>query len=334
MTLLNATSVTAMDVPTYDARGRHVLVVLLKSTFVVHASKALVLADAPAPLRLADVPWDPERESSVRLPTDLVVEKAATDVVVVGSAFARKPVTRLDLLVRVGRVDAPLVAHGPRVFRSSLGGTVAIGPAEPFVEMPVVYELAFGGTVLPERDVADERNPLGVGVARRPSDLDGRPAPRIEHPERPHRDATDQHAPMGYGATSPHWLPRRDHAGTFDATWRTTRMPLLPADHDPRFENLAHPSLQIAGERGRFVEPGTAVAIQGMRLEGPLTFELPDEKLVVHGRWDHRSETLRPGIDTVVVEPATARVEIVRRAVYPIGRGARSLREVRVDHDA
>lgn len=333
MSLVNATSAIAMDVPTYDARGRHVLVVVLKSTFVVHPSKALVLADAPAPVRLADVPWDPERESSVRLPTDLVVEKAATDVVVVGSAFSRKPVTRLDLLVRVGRVDAPLVVHGPRVFRGSVGGAVGIGPAEPFVEVPVVYELAFGGTVLPERDVADERNPIGVGVARRPSDLHGRPAPRIEHPERPHRDAADQHPPMGYGATSPHWLPRREHAGTFDASWRATRMPLLPADHDARFENLAHPSLQVGGERGPFLDPGTAVAIQGMRLEGPLTFALPDEKLVVHGRWDHRKESIRPGIDTVVVEPTTARVEVVRRAVFPIGRGAQSLREVRVDRD-
>jgi hypothetical protein len=326
MALLNATPHPALDVPITDPTGRRVVVAIIKATFEIDRAGRLVLADEPSPVRVADVLLDPDRpQGSIKYPTDVCVEKRGTDVIVVGSAVAKQPVTHADVIVRAAGIDAPLVVHGERRFYRGVRG-IAIGPAAPFEVMPIVYERAYGGAN-EELSEIEERNPAGVGAAR--TDLVDQPAPQIEHPARPHRTASDAHPPMGYGATRPHWLPRRTFAGTFDAAWQKDRMPLLPLDYDARFENAAHPSLQIQDP----VQPGAPFAVLGMNEAGLLKFELPDLRLVVHGVRDGGRETVRPAVDTVLVEPSRARVELTARATFAMGRGATSLREIRVDHE-
>ena len=66
---------------------------------------------------------------------------------------------------------------------------------------------------------------VGRGVAKRPADLVDRPAPTVEDPAHPITSTSDRPEPAGFGAIAGHWLPRADFAGTFDETWRATRMP-------------------------------------------------------------------------------------------------------------
>ena len=328
MSLVNATSFHAEAIPYVHPSGQRVTVVLVKATFELNRAGDLVPADEPSPVRLGEVPVDPESsQSSARYPSDLGCEKAGTDVVVVGSAISPRPVPRMDLVVRAGAHEAPLVVHGRRLFYKGPRG-VMIGPAAHFEEMPVIYELAYGGMAADHR-CADERNPAGTGVAHAPSQLVDRAAPQIEHPARPHVLASDDHPPMGYGATRPHWLPRRGFAGTFDDAWRATRMPLLPADYDPRFENVAHPSLQL----GASLLPGTEVSVLGMSKAPAFRCALPDLRLVIHALRSGSRVSLRPSVDLVLVEPARSRVELLSRAVLTMGRGKTALREVRVDTD-
>ncbi len=134
---------------------------------------------------------------------------------------------------------------------------------------------------------------------------------------------------MGYGATRPHWLPRRSYAGTFDEAWQRARMPMLPLDYDARFENVAHPSLQMDAP----IAPGTPIAVLGMTEATAFRCEVPDLRLVVHGLRNGERTSLRPLPDTLVVEPARARIELTCRAVFPMGRGRTALREIRVDTD-
>ena len=59
---------------------------------------------------------------------------------------------------------------------------------EPFEAMPLVWERAFGGIQqLPERILAEERNPVGVGFAgaRGAAELHGHPVPNLEDPATP-----------------------------------------------------------------------------------------------------------------------------------------------------
>jgi hypothetical protein len=323
MSFTNETPHAALPVPLIDRDGRDVIVTVLKATFFVEAGGALRPADVPSPIRTADVPRDPDTpHGSLLFPSDIALEKVGTDVVVVGDAISARPVKALDVAVSVKKRVAPLRVHGPRVYYEGMLG-VAIGPAAPFERLPIAYEHAYGGTS-EDGTVVELQNPAGAGVARRPSDLVGKSAPRIEHPSFPHTSAADRHPPMGYGAIAPHWSPRLERAGTLDARWREERMPLLPEDHDPRYGNAAHPSLQFDEP----LAPGDPIAVVGMSLD-PFVFALPAFPVEVRARFDTGERaSVRPAIDTVIVLPGERRVEIVARAAFPVGRGRRILREI------
>jgi hypothetical protein len=325
----NATPYSAIDVPLTDPNGRDVDVVVVKATFTVRPDGRAVPADEPSPVRTADVPWDPENpRTSLRYPADVCIEKAGTDVIVVGEAISPKPVAAMDVAVKVRDVSAPLRVHGERLFYRRVVG-LSIGPAAPFERMPIVYEKAYGGAS-DDWAVMEARNWSGVGVAKSDADLDGRPAPQIEHPARPHKGSGDKHPPAGYGAIGPHWSPRRERAGTFDEAWRTTRMPLMPLDFDLHANNAAHPSLLLEQP----VAPGDEVGVLGMSEGGTLSFKIPELPVILRARFDQSGKVaVRPVIDTLLVEPGARRFELVVRKAFPMGRGRDVLRELSADID-
>jgi len=329
MSFANATRYTAIDVPLVDALGRDSVVAIVKATFDVASDGSTAPAERGTEVRLNDVPHDPEAEqSSIRYPTDLCLAKQGCDIVVVGNAMATKPAAFIDVAVSVADLQASLRVHGPRVFYEGPSG-VTIGKARPFTEAPLIYELAYGGAYRDEEwFITEERNPLGLGFAKKHGDLVGQPAPRIEHPLTPHTGAGDKHPPMGFGAIATHWLPRRGYAGTFDQSWEENRMPLMPDDFDLRFNNVAHPSLQ----RDKAVTAGETVAVSGMSLDGPLSFQIPSFPVEIRADIEQLGiQSLRPAIDTLIIEPEARRFELVARATFPTGRGKHVLRQLVVD---
>jgi hypothetical protein len=329
VSLLNASPWAAQAVPYVAADGREVVIAIVKATFMLGRDGVFVRADMESPVRLGDEPSFPDaRESSVRYPSDVGLEKCGTDVVIVGDAVSGVAVPVMDVAVRVRTVTVPLRVHGERVYYRSLSGIV-IGPAAPFEQKPIVYEAAYGGTS-DDYGLVERRNPVGRGVVKDAAHLVDLPAPTIEHPAHPILGAGETPEPAGFGAIASHWLPRSGYAGTFDEVWRATRMPLLPHDFDARYWNVAHPSLQF----DEHLRAGDPIAILGMTPDGPLTFELPALSVVLHGKTsDGRTLAARPPIDTVLVETNPGRVELVVRHVFPKGRGKTLLREIRVDVD-
>jgi len=326
--LRNASPFQAIDVPWVDHEGCEVVIVIVKATFEVDSSGRCRPAEKPSGIRFDDVPYDPKREnSSLRYPSDLCVQKVGTDVVVIGEAVSKTPVQHVDVAVRVLQRTVPLRVHGERVFYRALG-RVAIGPAAPFTHKPIVYERAYGG-VAEDFSVVEERNLAGVGVAKRAADLVDRPAPQIEHPGHPHTTSRDTHAPVGYGAIPSHWAPRRGYFGTCDDAWKQARMPLAPKDHDHRFNNVAHPTLQFESP----LQPGDEFSALRMTEDEFFSFKIPPFAPLVRGVFDGRTVQARPPIDVLLVEPTRRRFELVARAPFPIGRGKEVLREVRVDRD-
>lgn len=327
MPLVNATPFAVFSAPVLDRAGREVVLVIVKATFEVAAPDRVALADEQLPVRVADVPRDESNpRSSARYPSDLCTEKLGSDLVVLGDAVARQPTTFVDVEIRARATTVPMRVTGEReYFRGILH--VGVSAAVPFETMPIEYERAYGGMLDDLSDV-EHRNPAGVGFARSPADLVGTPAPQIEHPGTPYRTAKDRHPPIGCGALLPHWSPRREHAGTFDDAWKATRMPLMPRDFDVRHNNVAHPSLMFDPP----LSAGDVVSILGMTHDA-FQLSVPSLRLVLHGRYDERTETVRPDIDTVLVEPAPGRFELTARHAFPIGRGRNVLRELRVDID-
>lgn len=305
------------------------MVTIVKATFTIQADGRAALADAQVPVRMNEVPHDVERPwSSLRYPSDLCPEKRGTCVVVVGEAVSRRKVAVMDVAVRARDLTAPLRVHGPRVYYKGVF-QVSIGDAVPVERVPLVYELSYGGAT-EDLAIIEGRNPSGIGVARRPSDLVDTRAPQIEHPASPITTAADRPAPVGYGAIAAHWSPRRERAGTFDDRWQKERMPLLPADFDVRHYHVAHPSLTLAEP----LLPGDPVAALGLTEGGLFSFEVPALRAVLWARFDDGPPArVRPAIDTLLLEPGERRVEVVVRQAFPIGRGKRVLRELGVDID-
>ncbi|MEP7126074.1 MAG: DUF2169 domain-containing protein [Byssovorax sp.] len=332
--LANATSFAALAVPFHDQRGADVVVVLAKATFLKRGPGAnLVLADPQTPVRMSDVPTDPEaveagRESSLRYPSDVVGAKPVADIVVVGHAVSSRPVASVDVAVRAPGRQMALRVHGERVFYQGALG-LKIGPSAVFERAAITYERAYGGTSA-DGSVVDWRNPVGRGVHRSGSELDGAPAPCIEDPAHPAFGARAS-IPVGFGAVAMWWAPRRDFMGTADAAWQAERMPLPPLDFDPRFYQVAPPGLQL----DRHLQPGDLLAVHGLSEEGLFQITVPDLRLVAHvRRTDAPRVSLPLVLDTALIEPEASRIELTFRLVLPLGRGATLLREVRLDVDA
>ena len=329
MSFSNATSFAAVDVPSVDASGAEVLVAIVKGTFQVDDQGRVFRADAQAPVRLSDVPYDDERPAgSIRYPSDVCTAKVGTDVVLVGEAISSKAVTDVDVGVKVRDLSVPIRVHGERLyFRNAMD--IVISEGARFERQPIVYEKAFGG-VSADQSVVEMRNPVGVGIAKRDADLIDRPAPQIEHPAFPYRSPRDRHPPVGFGAIAPHWSPRRELAGTFDEAWKAGRMPLSPRDFNVRHNNVAHPSLLLA-EPLRADDP---VGVIAMTPRGFLGFAIPPFRIVLRARFDNLGvQEVRPAIDTLLIEPSKAQFQLVVRGTFPLGRGRNVLRELVADHD-
>jgi hypothetical protein len=330
MTIFNATPFATLGAPSLSVDGREVVIAVVKATFTKTATGRVVVAEKQAPVRASDVAHDPESDdSSIRYPGDVSLDKRGTDVVLVGHAVSRTPAPFVDVCAKIKDRVVILRVHGKRLYYRGAAG-VAVGPAVPFQRESITYENAFGGKSQ-DQTVVDWRNPVGRGIAKNARDLVDAPAPQIEHPAHPIQSARDQPEPVGFGAVSMHWKPRSDYAGTRDAAWVASRMPLMPLDYDPRHNNVAHASLQFDPH----LVAGDALSVQGMTEEGLWQAELPRVNVALAAHFDDgRKARVTPPIDTVLVEPEKNRFEITMRYVFPMGRGKTMLREVRVYIDA
>lgn len=329
--LFNATTATVAVVPRIAGDGRPLALVVIKERFYL-APNGRLSRMGDAEVRYTDEPWDPENPatSSTRRPADTCIHKPSTDVLVAGYAMlpGRRPVSSLDVLVEVGPVSRALRVTGPRVWYEGAAGLTLTEP-EPFVEVPLQWELAWGGT-----DASDEsqppleeaRNPVGRGVARRADSLVHRAGPQIEDPAAPITEV-GRHEPWGVAPIARHWSPRRAWAGTMDAAWMRSRMPLPPLDLDPRFEQVATPPMVTPG----YLRGGERVRLHHLCADGALEFELPRMQFSVLARRDDGDAPAAVVLDTVLLEPHERAVELTWRALVGLPRPARRLIEIRVD---
>ncbi len=146
---------------------------------------------------------DPIPGEEIPIPpgSDFWPQKAFTDVVVQGSAFAAgaNPVPEVEVRLEVGEVERRIVVFGDRDILFQASGTPRIGPPEPFEEMALTWENAYGGlddrTPVPEPTSIVElmrlkhdhpglypRNPFGKGYLVEPGPLGGATMPNLEDP--------------------------------------------------------------------------------------------------------------------------------------------------------
>ncbi|MCA9622748.1 MAG: DUF2169 domain-containing protein [Myxococcales bacterium] len=321
--VVNVTPAKHAFVPMKDKTGRENLVLIVKYTFAVDAAGRVSLVtddSAPYPSMGDSYNGEDGATASIRKPSDLYDYKPGTDVLLIGHAhplWGARPPDHVDVRLQVGPVDKRVRAHGLRVWRAALRGGVIAGPARPITEpVPLIYELAWGGMDLsdPEHMVGDPRNYVGRGVASDPARLVDQPAAQLEDPDHP--IGSHHVVPACFGAIHRHWVPRMSFAGTYDAAWEATKMPLLPDDFDAR-HHVSVPHDQWSPRPLRGDEP---VRVTGVSPDGLWQFQLPRvEPRFVTWIEGQRQEHLGH-LDTFLIDADERRVELTWRASAPMPR--------------
>jgi hypothetical protein len=313
--LENRTPYAAARNWTRDKHGVHHWLVAVKATFDIARDGRLRLADEqPAPMLAPEYRGDPAK-SSLRLDSDLLAPKPATDILLDACAHAPKgqPAATVPVSLRVGPLEKTLLVHGTRVYCRGVLGMTTSTP-RPFKTRPIHYEWAFGGidTVHPDasKHRMDSRNPVGKGFALDPARLKNQPAHAIEYPDGKAAKA----GPAGFGPIASFWSPRLERGGTYDSRWEKSRKPLLPDDYDERFA-LAAPEDQWPP---RPLRGGETITLVNMTPEGALRFDLPRILLGFRSRFGQRSEEHRATLATVFIAPEAKKVSLVWQSTLRI----------------
>jgi hypothetical protein len=284
--------------------------------------------DVTSPFLPVDIYWgDPER-SSPRFEAELVACKVATDVVVLGHAYAPadQPATCFDVGIEIGSVRKVIKVFGDRFAHIDRGNIVFSSP-EPCNSLPLVFERAYGGGGYP-------RNPVGRGFVTEAMPRDGVPLPNFEDPAdllTPDRLVLNepkhwnrQPLPQGMSWFGKIWYPRMSYAGVtpgnVDANeiMREEALGLVPAGQialarqfrlpswDVRFSNGAAPGLAIHGLRGT-----ETIRLVNLTPKNYTEIRLPGEQPTVIA--DIGAGQARPDmrLHSIVLEPDAARVTLI-----------------------
>ncbi len=172
---------------------------------------------------------------------DMAMPKPKGEVLVWGRCFApeSKPRPASQVTFQLGPIKKTLYVFGNRYWKKSGMGMVISDP-EPFVEMPVTYERAFGGTGF-------DRNPAGRGInpVIITSGKEAIPLPNIENPKHLIGSPKDRPEPAGFGPLDFTWPQRSKKLGTYDNKWFRERWPFYPEDMDWTYFNAGPEDQQM-----------------------------------------------------------------------------------------
>jgi len=320
--LRNHTPLTTGMVPALDQSGCSYAVVIIKGEFDIRHRSLLRLSDAQQPVLLADEYHGEPGKSSIKYEADTSRKKQATDIILNGHAYTphNRPASSVDVSLQFGNRSKSRRVFGDRFWEKSLIGWQASPPVR-FTKMPLRYEYAYGGVDESREEQGGPTflatNPVGkgfIGPKCKPSE--GLPLPNIEDPAALIQDWEQRPVPVGFGSIARNWQPRLGLAGTYDEQWQKKRLPLLPLDFDDRYFNSAHPD---------FIAQTALPADESFHLtnlteSGELTFQLPAIRLAVLVSIKGRTQSYRPTLDTLVIEPDEQRVLLTWRATVPCSR--------------
>jgi hypothetical protein len=323
MELINSTRMVAGYTMGMEPSGRELLVVVVKGTFRIptQSGEALRLHEAQAPLVMSDVFFGEPGLSAPRYEMDYAPRKPRCDVLLNATAYAPegRPTTRITVGARIGSWSKSFDVVGDRVWEAGLAG-IGASATTAFVQMPITYDRAFGGTDNRSEDPADHAayplNPVGRGFHKQLKSewVDGSPLPNTEQSGHPVTWVDGDYRPMSFGAIGRHWQQRYPYAGTYDQHWLDHVFPFLPPDFDEQYYQAAPLDQQMPKPLGE-----QAVTLLNLTPDGRREFLLPHFEAPIHffpKRGDR--EELTAHSDTVVIEPDLERVTITWRVARPL----------------
>ncbi len=319
MQLINRTPFAGSAFVDTDRHGSQLLVLVMKATFAFGGSRPPVLAPVQDPLVFADVHTGKPGASSLLYESDANWGRQAADVALLAYAYPARPGdSESDVGIRVGALAKTARVVGERSWSRKLAGA-RLSPPRPFERIPLIYENAFGGMDHSAEQPADfdseARNPVGCGVWARKSrnPIESVRPPNVEDPENLISRLSDRPAPVGFTFVAKTWKPRGDFAGTYDAAWQSTRMPLLPEDFDPKFYTAASPGLCMPFPVGG--EPVELVNLTETRRE---QFMLPQVDLQASFLVDAAPTPVPMQLDSIVIDAVKSKLLLVWHGTHPV----------------
>lgn len=319
--------VTSLQLPCtffkhWTPEDREATVVIIKAGFDIQPDGRLTLAQAQAPIAELDTFRGEPNASSLLREQELAPAKPATDLTL--NAVARSPQGRplpdwpVGIQV-VERASYQFYVRGPWAWRKRLGRWRA-GEPEPVAEVPLHYELAYGGHAPGADGEAPEYydyNPVGRGFINRRRLESNEPIPGPQIGDLAEFMAARIDTPMsvhGVGPLAKAWLPRRAEAGTFDDAWLATRHPRMPKDYRLGYWNAAPKRLQLSPH----LRGDEHILLIGLRHDpAPHRILLPRAGLAAH--IDRPEAPAQPMpltdvlIDIAAADPLQHRVELIWR---------------------
>ena len=297
------------------------------------AGEPVRLADEQLPLIMADTFSGEPGFSAPRSEIDFAPRKRACDVLLTGSAHAPqgRQVSQMRAGLQVGTMQKVFEVVGDRVWQAGLTGITA-SAAQPFTQMPISYDRAFGGV---DRYSDDERehdayrpNPAGRGWHKHLKNawVDATPLPNLEEVGQAVTSPSGNYRPIALGPLGRSWPQRARYAGTYDDDWLANVFPFLPKDFDERYYQGAPEDQQIALPTGPI-----EVTLSGLRPDGVRQFVLPFFEAPVHvfPKRGEREE-MTAALDTIVFEPDEERFTMSWRLTRPLRKNMHEIAQVLV----
>jgi len=331
--------------------GMPIFSVLLKRTYDLLPGKDAVRSEKTNSFVMVDEYYDDGNPlwSTVKYETELIPYKIATDVVIIGKAYATYniPTAQIDVSLEVSGYKKIIRVIGDRycVYRNSELPDFT-EPTE-FIEMEIRYEKAYGGKddiSDPELNYYYPRNPVGTGFAvKNNAEIINRlKLPNLEDPEdllTPERIVLEdpylwnrQPFPQGFGWYQRNWYPRCSFVGSIpgfvknDEVMREELIGLVPKNQialsrqfklpsfDIRFNNGGSPGLILP-----FLSGGEPIRLINMNKEGILEFNLPEDRPGMMLNIGHGEKELEPVMQTVCIRPEDMQIDLIWRGAIEYG---------------
>lgn len=296
-------------------------VIIVKGTFKRQEDGTLQPAENIGDILEADSFRGDPATSSLLRDQELAPGKLATDVFINAVAHSPKAKKLTDWSVSI---EIPEKLHyefrvfGPWEWRKHQGGWIRSN-VMPVSQVPLTYELAYGGIVEGEEETIFEFNPVGQGFVTKDvlGKLETITGPQIgEIAEFKSNNPLDQLTVHGFGPISKTWLPRRSEAGTFDEDWQETRHPQMPNDYSLRFWNSAPLSMQV----DPFLSGDEQIHLRGVHPNiSPLTIQLPNVGMVARLKGENPNNVML-SLDTVDIDVSDINlcgITLIWRGIVP-----------------
>ncbi|MEE4356657.1 MAG: DUF2169 domain-containing protein, partial [Desulfococcaceae bacterium] len=165
-----------------------------------------------------------------------------------------------NVSLSIASVKKELTVFGNRFWIKKMGAEFGTTAPEPFSELPLTYNYAFGGE-------GYNPNPAGKGYKSiETEDGELHPLPNIEYPDHLIFSAKDRPQPAAFSRIDMMWEQRFAKSGTYDKKYIEERMPGLPDDIDWSYFNEAAEDQQIEG----FFQGNEYFEIHNMHPEHPV----------------------------------------------------------------